>query len=151
MPITENRFFFADSNGRPVELIGVLRWAGPYCFQCDISLVNGKPGGYNVADNPLHCLIFQHDSCPVCGRDTNNSNIGQDGWGPTAEEIAERKRYKGPVWYAGAFIYNWPPSRIDNLQKETQIVDVLGNLMTADFFLKNIIKEVKYRLYTPKK
>ncbi len=147
----ENRYFFADSNGRPVELIGTLRWAGPYCFQCDISLVTGQPGGYNVALNPMKFIVFQHDSCPVCGRDTNNNNGLQDAWGPTDAELVERKRYQGPVWYAAAFIYNFPKSKVYNLQKETQVVDSLGNLMTADFFQRNVLKEVKFHFYTPKK
>ena len=152
MDTNENCYFFADSNGNPADQIGSLRWAGPYCFQCDISLVTGESGGYNVTKNPLLFLTFQYDACPDCGRDANSGPIDtQTRWGPTEQELAERKRYQGPVWYATAFTCALPPEKIKKLQKETQVIDSLGNLMTADFFLKKILKEVKYHFYNPKK
>ncbi len=86
--------FFLHSPGSKDDrgdFIGQLKWAGPYCFKCNISLVTGKPGGWNVPDNPSYHLPFKYSACPMCGRKasdlTNNNRLE-----PTQDELDEQTK-----------------------------------------------------------
>lgn len=141
--------FFMYSPGSPDnrgDLIGQLKWAGPYCFDCDISLVTGKPGGFNVPDNPSNYLVFRHDACPKCKRQADDLT-SMNRLEPTQDELDEQIKHQWPVRFATLFLYRLPPEQVRKFQKDTAVIDTMRQVITMDSFRKNYINPTKFQFY----
>ncbi len=125
-------------------LIGIACWAGPYCFDCDISLVTGKPAA--SSSNPLIYGGYKFAECPGCKR-TVNDHFGAAGrLKPTEDELEDQRKHKWPVRFALAFCYAIPPDQLKKCQKDTPVISSKGQKMTMEFFRKNIVDIAQFHI-----
>ena len=125
---TEYYLYDSKADGGEGETLGVAYLTGPYCYNCDISLVTKKPGGRN-AENPCNVppASVNADKCPRCLRYRGSSPIIQQSIG---------------------FYFEMPALKIARYESDVPVVDESGHQMTMQQFREQIIDMAKFQ-FTP--
>ncbi|MBI4276661.1 hypothetical protein HY629_02355 [Candidatus Uhrbacteria bacterium] len=143
VPEDEQEQWEAEEGSQIRRHLGKRSASGLYCYDCDISLATGAPGGMNPAKNPHMNTGPGYKECPGCGKQrTNTALFNPELWKPTPEEIVAE--HASPVRYSHSFSYAKPPEEIAAFPDDTIVIDEYGRTSTMAEFRREVIEKATF-------
>ncbi|TSC62754.1 MAG: hypothetical protein G01um101448_456 [Parcubacteria group bacterium Gr01-1014_48] len=118
------------------EHLGKRSAAGHYCYDCEISLVTGLSGGWNVT-SPHISAGRTFEACPLCGSKPSGNFYIPELVSPTEEQTAREETFS--VRYSCSFGFAQAPDVIDAYSEDTEVVDEYGRVYTMREFRGEVL------------
>lgn len=126
--------------------LGKRSAAGMYCYACNISLVTGMPGGFDVESPHISKKPYGvnrgYEQCPKCGAKPSGNFYLPELFMPTQEQTEREEMY--PVRYSFSFGFALAPEEISLYAPDTEVVDEYGRVFLMHEFWSDVLAKAVF-------